>query len=311
MTRIVLRPASSSAALFASGLSFVFLALIGVIAVLSGSLRESHAQEIAPPIENFRKIGPHLYSGGEPDTEEDFAFLKRQGVTIVLSVDGAKPNLEWAEKHGLKYVHVPMGYDGPDEHVRLSLAKVATDKDAVVFVHCHHGLHRGPAAAALIGLNCKLLDKSSAKELLKVAGTSPKYQGLWRAVEEFVPHKEGTVLPELVAVDENNQLALSMADLDRAFESIAEARIKKPDATQKEFSAEDKERIVLIEENFKEFARLLPQGSDAKLVQWAKEAQEQATTLRMLAEAQKIEEATSLLRMMSKKCTTCHTDFRQ
>ena len=47
----------------------------------------------------------------------------RLGVKTVISVDGAKPDVDLAKKHGMRYVHLPHGYDGvPDDRAK-ELAK--------------------------------------------------------------------------------------------------------------------------------------------------------------------------------------------
>ncbi|MEM6655987.1 MAG: hypothetical protein AAF596_09305, partial [Planctomycetota bacterium] len=76
--------------------------------------------------------------------------LYRQGVRTLVSVDGARPDVALAAEHGLRYVHVPFGYDGIPREARLALTRVARDRQGGVYVHCHHGRHRGPAAAVVV-----------------------------------------------------------------------------------------------------------------------------------------------------------------
>ena len=99
---------------------------------------------------NFTKIDEDLYFGGEPGANEAFAFLARLGIRTVVSVDGARPRLAEAEKRGLRYVHIPLGYDGVTTSAGMQLAALARNSQGPWYVHCHHGRHRGPAAAAEI-----------------------------------------------------------------------------------------------------------------------------------------------------------------
>src|SRR5262245_9667583 len=62
--------------------------------------------------ENSFRVSPRIYSGGEPRGAEAFAALKKLGVKTVISVDGAAPDVEAARKVGIRYVHLPIGYDG-------------------------------------------------------------------------------------------------------------------------------------------------------------------------------------------------------
>ena len=65
-----------------------------------------------PGLENVYRLGPQLYSGGEPRGEEAFAALRALGIKTAISVDGATPDTETAQKFGIRYVHLPVGYDG-------------------------------------------------------------------------------------------------------------------------------------------------------------------------------------------------------
>ena len=67
----------------------------------------------------------------------------------VISVDGAKPDLEAARKHGLRYVHLPHGYDGVPAPRGDELAIALRTLEGPIYVHCHHGKHRSPAAAGV------------------------------------------------------------------------------------------------------------------------------------------------------------------
>ena len=54
-----------------------------------------------------------------------------------------------------------------------------------LFVHCHHGLHRGPTAAALICEGLRGWSPEQAEKWMTVAGTATNYSGLYRTVREF------------------------------------------------------------------------------------------------------------------------------
>jgi hypothetical protein len=101
-------------------------------------------------------------------------------------VDGAAPDAATAARYGLQYVHVPMGYDGLPEEKAYRMARAVRDLPGPVYVHCHHGMHRGPAAAAAIRL---CLDPSftpaDAADWLHLAGTDPRYKGLVCLPETF------------------------------------------------------------------------------------------------------------------------------
>ena len=132
---------------------------------------------------NCIRVTEKVISGGQPEGEAAFAELRELGVKTIVSVDGAKPEAELAKKYGLRYVHLPIGYDGvPDERVR-ELAKAVRDLPGPIYVHCHHGKHRGPAAAASACVALGTLTTADALGVLKTAGTGPNYVGLFASVQ--------------------------------------------------------------------------------------------------------------------------------
>src|SRR5262249_44958593 len=63
-------------------------------------------------IENPFRLAPGLYSAGDPHGAGALTALKTLGIRTIISVDGATPDVEAARKLGLRYVHLPFGYDG-------------------------------------------------------------------------------------------------------------------------------------------------------------------------------------------------------
>lgn len=133
-----------------------------------------------PGVHNVVEYSEGIYSGGVPEGEEGFATLKAMGIRTVLSVDGAQPDDKLAAKYGLRYVHLPIGYDGMDKERTLEIARVIRDLPQPTYIHCHHGKHRsaGATAAALVTLG--KLTNEEAVGRMKVSGTSPNYPGLYQ-----------------------------------------------------------------------------------------------------------------------------------
>jgi protein tyrosine phosphatase (PTP) superfamily phosphohydrolase (DUF442 family) len=130
------------------------------------------------------QIHPKVISGGLPEGEAAFQELEDLGVKTVISVDGAVPHVELARKHGMRYVHLPHGYDGvPDERVK-ELAKAVRDFPGPIYIHCHHGKHRSPAASAVACVAAGLIEPGLAEAVLKAAGTSESYRGLYASAKE-------------------------------------------------------------------------------------------------------------------------------
>jgi hypothetical protein len=230
------------------------------------------ARELAG-LHNVHRLTARVFSGATPEGDAGFASLRRLGVRTVLSVDGATPEVEHAAAFGLRYVHSPVGYDGipPAEVARI--ARALRDLPGPVYVHCHHGQHRGPAAA-VAALRC--LGELTADEgvaALQLAGTDPKYSGLIA-----LPH---TTQP------------LSPAALDRVPAKFP-ARAATADLTQLMVKIDglwDRgAAAVQLEELFRESARLPAVAANADLV--------------------KRFEAAAAAPLSRRNCTTCHATHR-
>src|SRR5438067_12591502 len=65
-----------------------------------------------PGLQNVCHLAEKLYSGSAPEGDAGFESLQKLGVKTVLSGDGARPDVERARKHGVRYVERPFGYDG-------------------------------------------------------------------------------------------------------------------------------------------------------------------------------------------------------
>ena len=140
-------------------------------------------------LHNVFKLDAALYSGNAPENEAAFRELARLGVKTIVTVDGTKPNVALAHQYGMRYVHLPFGYDGLPQKRGVELAKAVqvAEAEGPVYLHCHHGKHRAPTAAAVV---CQALDgwtKEQAIDFLHQAGTAPDYAGLYRDVQAFRP----------------------------------------------------------------------------------------------------------------------------
>jgi hypothetical protein len=76
-----------------------------------------------PGVENVFRLTPWLYSGGDPRGTEGLAALQALGIRTIISVDGAVPNVEAARQLGMRYVHLPLGYDGVPRAQAVRLVK--------------------------------------------------------------------------------------------------------------------------------------------------------------------------------------------
>jgi protein tyrosine phosphatase (PTP) superfamily phosphohydrolase (DUF442 family) len=209
-------------------------------------------------IHNFFRLSEHVFSGASPEEERDYAALAAAGVKVIVSVDGSAPNPEAARRHGMRYVHLPIGYDGIAEETALRLAKAFTALEGPFFVHCHHGMHRGPAAATIGRI---VLDHATPEQCvaeMKRAGTAPRYKGLYAVPVAFrVPDaaalaKVSAEFPEVAPVP---AMQAAMVEADAKWERMKLVR-KAGWATPKEHPDVDPpHEAVMIAEWFRELAR--------------------------------------------------------
>ena len=178
------------------------------------------------PIENLLEAAPGVLSGAEPRGDADFDQLRALGVRTIISVDGAAPDVARAQARGMRTIHLPIQYAGIDEERRAQLAAALRACARPIYVHCHHGLHRGPAAAAFGLVANGELSAQAGEALLHRAGTSPNYPGLYACVAQaahWEPAHEVAVemLPAVTPVGDMSQ---AMARVDRHWHNLGLTR---------------------------------------------------------------------------------------
>lgn len=134
-------------------------------------------------LHNVHKLGD-LISGGVPVGDPAFDELKAMGVKTIISVDGATPDIARAQARGIRYVHIPITYSEVPEKQQLEIARAIRDLNGPVFIHCHHGKHRSPAATAAAAVALGLATSEEGIAFMKTAGTSPSYTGLYQCVAQ-------------------------------------------------------------------------------------------------------------------------------
>ncbi|RKY21209.1 MAG: hypothetical protein DRQ55_05110 [Planctomycetota bacterium] len=176
-------------------------------------------------LHNVFALSEQIISGGEPDGEEAIAAIAAMGVKTILSVDGKAPDAATAARYGLSYVHVPIQYRGMAADELLAIAKTFREQPGPFYVHCFHGKHRGPAAAAVGRLVRDGVPRDQAvAEMRQWCGTSPKYEGLYRQIAAGdMPDAAQTAafafdFPSAHEPDGMRQLMVGLA---RAFDNVA------------------------------------------------------------------------------------------
>ena len=274
-----------------------------------------------PGVHNAFALGNNVFSGSSPEGEEGFAALARLGGRTIVSVDGAKPNVELARRHGLRYIHVPQGYDGVSARSRAMLAKIQGTVPGPVFVHCHHGKHRGPVAAAVMCMASGAWTPGQADVWLRTAGTGTNYTGLYRAVREFRSPEAGLIrslpadFPETSRV---SGLVDSMVGIDARWEALKAVRAAGYRASKDSPDTTPVHEALMLVEALREARRLEASEQKGKeFLDWLRTVEEEAGRAELLLRDWGRDESDDTRRrldssfdVLGRSCLRCHTKYR-
>lgn len=274
-----------------------------------------------PGIENTFQLGPQLFSGGDPRGAEDFAAIRALGIRTIVSVDGSSPDVASARAAGLRYVHLPIGYDGVPTEQAMRILKAVKSLPGPVYVHCHHGKHRGPAAAAICGVASQGWTTDQAVAWMNQAGTSPSYPGLFASVRQFTPPTEDALarvaddFPETARVP---ALVEMMVHVDQTWDRLQDVRNAGFRAPKDHPDLDPSHEALQLAEWFREAARLPEARNHGDAFLLAMQAAEEDAfamhqALASFAKAPATEPTRPLEALgdaISKSCTQCHAKFR-
>jgi protein tyrosine phosphatase (PTP) superfamily phosphohydrolase (DUF442 family) len=272
-------------------------------------------------IENTFRLSPRLYSGGDPHGVEALSALKELGVRTIITVDGATPDVVAARKLGLRYVHLPIGYDGIPREQAVKLVQALKTLPGPFYVHCHHGKHRGPAAAAVCGIATEGWSNDEAVAWLQKAGTAHEYRGLYTSVRQFVPpsaielRQAGGDLPERTRPA---ALVETMVQVDERWDRLKAMQKAGFKASAEQPDLDPPHEALQLVELFRELLRLQEAKARGEaFIAAAKAAERHATrletALRAFAKAPVAEaerRAESSFQAVAKSCTACHARHR-
>lgn len=284
-----------------------------------------HAERSAGPpqriatdhLPNTVRVHPNVLSGGQPHGEAGFAELRDLGVRTVISVDGAKPDVAAAKEYGLRYVHLPHGYDGIPEERAIELAKAVRDLPGPIYIHCHHGKHRSPAATATACVVAGLIPAIDAHGVLELAGTGPNYRGLYASAENARP-VDPQVLDRLKAdfpeTAELPAMAEAMVAIEHSFDrmqAVAAADWKTPPAHP---DVDPAHEALLLREQFTELLRTKDVWTRSESFSaLLRESEEAGKQLEQALHAEgRVDPPTAraALDRVAANCAACHKAFR-
>lgn len=268
---------------------------------------------------NALRLHPRVISGGQPQGEAGFRELRDLGVKTIISVDGAQPAVTLARKYKLRYVHLPHGYDGIPQQRAVELAKAIRTLEGPIYIHCHHGKHRSPAAAAAACVAAGWLDKDHANGVLALAGTSPDYRGLFQAVaraqrlDDALLDQLPVEFPERAALPPLAEAMVALEQTHDRLKRVAQARWQAPPGHP---DVDPAHEALMLREHFTEMLRHEETAAQPQdFVDLLRDSQKTGTELESLLRADAAEPAAlaaadSLFERVTRNCAACHKRHR-
>lgn len=276
-------------------------------------------------LHNVFRLSTTIVSGSEPQGPLAFAQLEEMGIKTIISVDGKVPNIELAERHGMRYVHIPIRYKGIEDENVMRMAKTFRELPSPFYVHCFHGRHRGPAAAAVGRLALDGIDRERAvAEMRQWSGTSKKYIGLYSDIaEKPIPSAAATAAYDwdFPAARPMHGFRQAMVEIPRLFDNIEmlSDRDFGADPAHPDVDALNEARSLLsvfqqaselpeVQERPADFRRWLKQSGtySEQLVQALENAA--SSDPQVASSARKL--AMQALDAIDSNCTSCHRAYR-
>ena len=277
-----------------------------------------HAQHLP----NAVRVHANVISGGLPQGNEAFQELQSLGVKTVISVDGQKPDVRTAAKYGLRYVHLPHGYDGVPLSRVMELAKAVQELDGPIYIHCHHGKHRSPTAATVACVALGLLPRAQAVPVLRLAGASPKYRGLFQSARAAKPLDKALLDGLKVEFREEIDvppLADAMVKMEHTHEHLTKIALARWRTPTEHPDLDPAHEALLLREHFTEllradYVRQEPEAFKALLRNSEDAAKALEFALRDWTPATPSAEPPEVVLRLSARiaanCTACHERFR-
>lgn len=271
-----------------------------------------------PGIHNAVAYHPGFVSGSAPEGQQGYDTLAAMGVRTIVSVDGSVPPVELASARGMRYIHLPIGYNGFDDERKKQLVRAVRDamQDGPVYIHCHHGKHRSAGAAAAVAASLGWLTADQGVARMKVSGTAPNYTGLYACASAAAPMTVSVIdaVPaNFPAVWKPSGFVQGMVEIDEVMEhlkAIEAAGWKRPPNHPDLVPAAEAGRLadlhrVLLQGDFTQrkpadFAALMLVG------------QERAQVLEDMLVAGKADPAalSAQLKALNASCKDCHAQYR-
>ncbi len=267
-----------------------------------------------PGLHNVFRVSRKLYQGSSPEGEAGFASLQALGVRTVISVDGMQPDVALARRFGLRYVHLPISYDGCPAPRSLEIARAVRDLPGPIYLHCHHGKHRSAAAAALVHITLDGATNAEAVRFMRRAGADPAYSGLYASVASFRRPTAAEIdraparFPEVAAIP---PLAATMVRINDRFEALQQSRRDGWRDQGERRDALPAHEALQLRELFRELQRAQSAADHPRDYSgWMRAAEGGAAEMETALRAGDAQRADVALDQVAAACGACHARYR-
>lgn len=132
---------------------------------------------------------PRLAAMAFPESANELAWLRKQGIEVVLSLSEEPPRRDWVNDAGLMLVHVPiadMEAPTPEQLERcLAAVRKAHERQLGVVVHCTAGLGRTGVIVACYFVTTGLAARDAINRVRRLRPGSIETSEQAAAVTEF------------------------------------------------------------------------------------------------------------------------------
>lgn len=140
-------------------------------------------------LSNYGQVSAVLHRGGAPSAEA-LGELRQQGVKTVIDLRmnhvKARHERKRAEKLGLKYFHIPLGFFSPArKKIYKALSIILDPKYQPVFIHCRQGADRTGTVVAIYQVLEQGKSVDEAYSQMRKHRFKPWLISLRKTVEEY------------------------------------------------------------------------------------------------------------------------------
>ncbi len=276
--------------------------------------RSTRTAEPVSVLHSLHLLKDGLWSGSEPKGRSAYQQLASMDIKTVISVDAVPPDQALADEFGITIVHLPIGYDTISEQRTKQLAHALATLPRPIYLHCHHGKHRGPAAICVGAIGTGELTTQQAIDFMTKAGTSQSYHGLWRAADQAKVLDDSILFDttiELPAQADIGNFASAMSEIDRLNELLwlcADNNFVAPDDHPDLAPASIAGQIGNLLRQLEADELTIDEG--VLFEELLIESRDLASTLETQISMSEIENAMISMNAFTESCVRCHEQFR-